>query len=263
MRRCEICLQAPPEISAIGIPRHGEASLVDDYLLPDHWCFHIYSYHGILELDGVSFPIGPGSASIIPPGTRMVYRYSGPSEHVYFHFLNRNVGPKVDIDLIFELRDHFAPMDRRARLAVGRARSDTGFPTAMLWSLLCEVVDLQQNRVGQSNLHGHPAVDLAIRHIEQRLSKPLAVAQLCDEVGVSNGYLSRLFQEYLGQSVLEYVRSRRADQAEHLIRSTTLPIKAIARSVGVPDLQQFNRLMHALKGKSPREIRAQHLRSLG
>ena len=56
-------------------------------------------------------------------------------------------------------------------------------------------------------------------------------------------------------SVLGYVRSRRSQHAEDLLMSTTLPIKAIARAVGVPDLQQFNRLMRDSKGLCPRAIR--------
>jgi methylphosphotriester-DNA--protein-cysteine methyltransferase len=55
--------------------------------------------------------------------------------------------------------------------------------------------------------------------------------------------------------VSEYIRRRRADRAEHLLRSTTLPIKVIARSVGVPNLQRFNRLMNETKGAGPRIIR--------
>jgi hypothetical protein len=119
MSRCRLCLQAPPEISALGVPRHGEASLVDDYLLPDHWCFHIYSYHAILVLDGDPIPIFPGCCSIIPPGMRRVYRYTGPSEHVYFHFRTSGDGVTADISTTLDLGDQYAAMDRRARLPWG------------------------------------------------------------------------------------------------------------------------------------------------
>lgn len=239
----------------MAIPRHGETHFVDDYRLPDHWCFHIYSYRAVLELDGEPHPIHPGCASIISPCTRMVYRYEGASEHVYFHFQADDVEPKVEFEQVFDLGDHYAEMDRRARQAIERKTIDSALATATLWSLLCEIAVLQRPGQGNQNLVGHPKIAVAVRHIEQNLSRHLTVAQLCREVGVSDGYLSRLFSEHLGQSVLSYIRSRRAEQAEHLLRATTLPIKTIARYVGVPDLQQFNRLIHQLKGASPREIR--------
>ena len=229
---------------------------MDTYLLSDHWCFHIYSYHAILEINGQPCSIFPGCASIIPPGTQMRYRYRGPSEHVYFHFRPAHGSPNADVAMIVDLGDHYSEMDRRARQSVIGSGIRSEFPTATLWSLLWEVVDLDRTHGRNRDLYGHPTVTAAINHIEQRLSKSLRVGQLCDEVGVSYGYLSRLFSRYLGVSVLEYVRSRRADRAEHLIRSTTLPIKTIAAYVGVPDLRQFNRLMHQTKGASPRAIRA-------
>ncbi len=239
----------------MGVPRHGEASFVDDFLLPEHWCFHIYSYHAILELDGVPYSISPGYASVIPPNTRMVYRYKGPSEHVYFHFRDPGGELLTEFATIFDLGEHYNSMDDRARKAVGRTLLDAAYPVATLWSLLCEASD-HQAHLGESP-HGNAIVAAAIRHIEQRLAEPLSVAQLCVEVGVSYGYVTRLFKHHLGLSVMEYVRTRRANQAEHLIRSTTLPIKTIARNVGVPDLGQFNRLMRQMKGLSPRSIRRQ------
>ncbi|AIE83674.1 Transcriptional regulator, AraC family [Fimbriimonas ginsengisoli Gsoil 348] len=235
----------------MGIPRHGEATRSDNYLLPEHWCFHIYSYQATIELDGAPVLIRPGYASLVPPGVRMVYRYIGPSEHVYFHF-KHDVGLRmVEVPVVFDLGDHYESMDIRARQAVGLGASNLTYATSALWTLLWESASLGDDTAD----NGHPLVNMAIRHIEQRLSGPLSVSQLCSEVGVSYGYLTRLFKVWLGLPVSDYVRRRRADQAEHLLRSTTLPIKTIAKTVGVPDLQQFNRLIHREKGASPRAIR--------
>ncbi len=237
----------------MGIPRHGDAQPVDEYLLPEHWCFHIYSYHATLEIDGCTHAIRPGVATLIPPCTRMIYRYEGPSEHVYFHFRPGSGGREVDAAMVFDLAEYFASMDERARKAVAASRLGSAYPQACLWALLCEAVEL-----GKGSTHygsHHPTVQAAVQHIEQRLAHPISVAQLCREVGVSYGYLTRLFKVSHGLTVGDYVRARRADQASHLLGSTTLPIKAIAKAVGVPDLQQFNRLIHGAHGCSPREHR--------
>ncbi len=240
----------------MGIPRHGEAQPVDDFFLAEHWSFHIYSYRALLELDGVPFEIHPGSASIVPPGTRTVYRYSGTSEHVYFHFRLSDGEPTVELPMVVDLGDSYAAMDERARRAVGRSTHDTAYPRAALWALLCELAEGEQQGASVCPATCHPIVETAVNHIEQRLAGPLTVARLCEEVGVSYGYLGRLFKIWLGCSVLGHVRARRAEHAEHLIVSTTLPIKVVARAVGVPDLQQFNRRMRQVKGASPRAIRA-------
>lgn len=250
-----LSLDAPPIISAMGIPRHGEARLWDDYLLPDHWCFHIYSYQATLELDGEPYSIRPGWASLIPPGVHMGYRYSGSSEHVYFHFRPSNEGAIIEVPMVFDLGRRYEEIDSRARIAVEYGAHYSTFARSTLWALLWEATLFQIDGQMAAPVYGHPAVDMATRHIEQRLGNPISVAKLCAEVGVSYGYLTRLFTASLGMSVSEYIRQRRADEAEHLLKSTTLPVKAIARTVGMPDLQQFNRLMHQFKGASPRAIR--------
>lgn len=238
----------------MGIPRHGEAQSFDDYLLPDHWCFHVYSYHATLELDGEPYAIHPGCASIVPSGVRMLYRYQGVSEHVYFHFRPNPSGQSIEIPMVFDLGDRYNAIDSLARKAVGQSMLHPSCANATLWSFLWEFYVHEEAHV-QAHSISHPLVQAAVQHIEQRLGGQLSVAQLCKEVGVSYGYLSRIFNAHLGKPVSEYIRSRRADNAEHLLCSTTLPIKVIARTIGIPDLQQFNRLMHEYKGASPRAIR--------
>jgi transcriptional regulator GlxA family with amidase domain len=187
----------------------------------------------------------------------MVYRYAGSSEHVYFHFRHDSSTPQVTMPMVFDLGTHYGEFDDRARRAVGTAGLHPPAASAAVWALLWDSYALCQTQSTVDSLGNHPLVAITIRHIEQRLGGTITVAQLCKEVGVSNGYLTRLFQEQLGTSVSEYIRLRRLQQARHLLTSTTLPIKVIARSVGVPDLQQFNRFIHLGLGAGPREFRRQ------
>jgi transcriptional regulator GlxA family with amidase domain len=45
------------------------------------------------------------------------------------------------------------------------------------------------------------------------------------------------------------------DRARHFLQATTLSIPAIAASVGIPDLQAFNKACRRELGASPRGIR--------
>jgi transcriptional regulator GlxA family with amidase domain len=45
------------------------------------------------------------------------------------------------------------------------------------------------------------------------------------------------------------------NRARHLLVSSTLSIPAVAASVGIPDLQAFNKTSHRELGASPRAIR--------
>jgi transcriptional regulator GlxA family with amidase domain len=67
--------------------------------------------------------------------------------------------------------------------------------------------------------------------------------------------LVRLFRRHLETTPVAYIRKRRAEHAKHLLIHTTLPMKSIARQIGLTDLQQFNKLLRKTLGRSPRAIR--------
>jgi transcriptional regulator GlxA family with amidase domain len=74
---------------------------------------------------------------------------------------------------------------------------------------------------------------------------------------VSHNHLTRLFRAETGSTVVGYVQARRMARARHLLTSSTLPIPAVAASVGIPDLQAFNKTCRRERGASPRAIRSQ------
>ena len=95
----------------------------------------------------------------------------------------------------------------------------------------------------------------AVELIERRLADDLTVVQIAETVGISTGYLVRLFREAYGETVVGYMGRRRIERATHLLQRSTLPIKVIAASVGIGDLQRFNKAVRAHHGIGPRELR--------
>jgi transcriptional regulator GlxA family with amidase domain len=101
----------------------------------------------------------------------------------------------------------------------------------------------------------NPVVLRAQEIIELRLGEPLRVAQLASLLNVSHNHLTRLFQENLGTTVAGYIRGRRVERARDLLMHSTVPVKAVAAQVGLPDLHQFNKTVRAVSGMSPRKHR--------
>ena len=84
----------------------------------------------------------------------------------------------------------------------------------------------------------------------------LRAEALAIEVDVSKSYLAKLFRKTCGDTVAGYIFARRTARAFHMLANTTMPIKAIAYAVGMPDLQQFNKAIRRRYGRSPRSVRA-------
>jgi AraC-like DNA-binding protein len=244
----------------MGVSIHGHADHPsrDTYRLPELWCLHFYRYEAEIDIAGQTFPLRPGYVSVIPPDTLMVYRYRGLSEHCYCHFRLKESDGTTSVPVAQDLGRRFTELEARMREVATGVGLPAGRRQAAVWEILWELA-YPESSAASSTQPGHPTVDRALQILEERLGDTLSVADLAEELGISYSYLSKLFGRYQGDTVVGYIRRRRAERAEHLLRSSTLPIKSIAASVGVPDLQQFNRMIRASTGNSPRGIRSGNL----
>jgi AraC-like DNA-binding protein len=248
-----VALDVPPVVHGLGVGVHGRSGrLRDRFLLPDLWAFHLYRYRARLTLDGEEHELRAGSVSLVPPGVVTQYEYRGVSEHLYAHLrlpagpVSRTVPAVADAGrLVAELTDLFGS-------------AVTAFPTApvpaaaYLWAALWRVCDVPAAAAEPAQARLAPV----LAHVESRLAHPLPVAELAALAGVSPTHLTRLFRQVTGDTVVGYVRRRRLARAEHLLRRTTLPVATVARSVGVGDLQAFNKLCRQQLGASPSAVRA-------
>ncbi|MEF3117617.1 GlxA family transcriptional regulator [Streptomyces chrestomyceticus] len=85
-------------------------------------------------------------------------------------------------------------------------------------------------------LAGPPPQDRLVRdltgYITGHLSEDLSPAALAARAGISSRHLSRLFTAHLGTTPARAVRAARTEAAAHLVRSSSLPMTAIARRCG-------------------------------
>lgn len=245
-----IDLSQPPKVAAIAKNIHGHLPS-ERFLLPELWSLHLYRYSGDLIVQGHSLPIRPGHAAVVPPGVMHEYRYRGVSPHLYVHFQLPNIDSPHLIPAMQDLGERFSVAYERLSQVIGR--TERGQVKARVWDLLWELASPPVADGGRAEQH--PSVELATRLIEERLSRSLSVSQLAREADITPSYLTKLFREVHGESVLGHIRRRRMQQAVHLLQNSTMPIKAVAASVGYPDLQHFNKVVRSETGNSPRGIR--------
>ena len=94
-----------------------------------------------------------------------------------------------------------------------------------------------------------------LKIINEDFSKHLSPKLFAAEFHVSESYLQRLFKKNVGQSIIEYINSKRLEQAKFYLEKTDMPIIEIAVSVGFNTRQNFIQLFKKDTGISPSEYR--------
>ena len=93
-----------------------------------------------------------------------------------------------------------------------------------------------------------------LQHIVDRIESDLAQAptlsQLAAEVGAHPAHVSRVLRQACGESIGEYVRRRRIEEAELALRGPQ-PLAEIAAAAGFADQAHFTRLFKRHFGVSP------------
>lgn len=253
MRETEIHLGEPPYVALIGVGVHGVASRTDVFRLPELWQLHLYQYEAELTVDGTTHTLRPGRVSLVPPGTTVRYRYRGRSEHLFAHLRIPPSGPPRTVPVVQDTGPELPALTGLLLQAVAAAPSEPDRTRAELWTALWRVAQLTPPVAAAPG--PHPAVTAAIAHIEAHLAAPLTIPEVARVAGVSHNHLTRLFHTETGGTVVAYIRRRRLERAHHLLRATTLSIPAVAASVGIPDLQAFNKACRRELGASPRALR--------
>jgi AraC-like DNA-binding protein len=247
----DLPLGAPPTVVSLGVGVHGTRRQFERWQLPELYALHVYSYHGSLRVNGQDFEIQPGNLSIIPPGSVMEYSYVGESEHLFAHLKIPASGVSRSVPTMRALGvegPSIADRLRAATLLVNPAHR-----SAEIWSVLWRVALLAKQSDGRPDVH--PAVQEAMNYVDAHFRESLTVPQIASAVRFSTTHLDRLFLAAAGVSLSAFVRQRRMETARHLLQETTQSISSIATSVGIPDLQAFNKACRRSLGASPRSIR--------
>lgn len=101
-------------------------------------------------------------------------------------------------------------------------------------------------------------VESAVRYITHNYSGAIDVGDIASHVGISRSQLYRVFMREIGSSPNEYLIRFRISRACELMDHSSLPISAVAASVGYEDALYFSRVFKKTAGCSPRDYHKRH-----
>ncbi|WP_160058237.1 response regulator transcription factor [Alkalicoccus saliphilus] len=102
------------------------------------------------------------------------------------------------------------------------------------------------------------AVRQAKTWIDHHLSEPLRSEETARHVGLSPSYFSTVFKQTMHISFSDYVKQRRMEKAEQLLRETNKPAYEIALLVGYEDQRYFSQIFRRHFHMTPSAYRREH-----
>jgi len=108
----------------------------------------------------------------------------------------------------------------------------------------------------ESTRQQHVLLKQAMDFINQNYSDPsISLDKVAKSVNISPNYLSAVFSQEVGQTLTEYITSRRIHEAKNMLRNTDLRLSEIAFAVGYKDPHYFSFVFKKVSGCTPSEYR--------
>lgn len=98
-------------------------------------------------------------------------------------------------------------------------------------------------------------VKRAIVFLQRNFARPLTRREVAGGIGVSEDYLTRIFNLELGISPWDYLNRYRIARAKKLLRDTEDAVEYVSSRVGFSDPAYFSRVFRRIAGVSPRAYR--------
>ena len=111
-----------------------------------------------------------------------------------------------------------------------------------------------QSKDSENDFHENLLL-LACRYIEEHLARQIRIDEIAQHCGLSKRHLNRIFTEYKGISLGNYIIHRKIDEARKKIMRNDRLIKDVASELGFGNISYFCRLFRKVTGKTPENYR--------
>jgi two-component system response regulator YesN len=109
-------------------------------------------------------------------------------------------------------------------------------------------MDHEINTKDQKNIQ---AIQKAVNYMNQNYEKKLTIDEIAQAVYLSPCYLSRIFKQSLGCTLMEYLTQIRVEKAKTMLKNPKYNIMQVAEENGFEDPGYFTRVFKKIEGITP------------
>jgi LacI family transcriptional regulator len=145
-------------------------------------------------------------------------------------------------------------LDQLMRPSGGRHRTRDPRPPQRI---VVPPIGVVSRRSTQTLAVADPAIAAVIRHVRDKARGPLAIREVVRASGLSRWVLEERFRRAVGHSIHEDILRIRLADAQRLVTTTDMPLKAIAPRAGFSSVAYMITLFRRHLGQTPAAMRRQ------
>lgn len=164
-------------------------------------------------------------------------------------------GYKLPLQPIQELQDFYGVEEWFKKLTFSWKEKLPGYEfitKTYLQELLYAIVLNKKNK--EKNYGNSLKVERVIAYMQENKYQKLTLKELSDFMNLSAYYLSKIFKESTGYSIIDYFNKMKIDEAKAMLAEGNIKIKEIAKKLGFSDEFYFSRIFKKTEGVSPSEF---------
>lgn len=96
-----------------------------------------------------------------------------------------------------------------------------------------------------------------MKYIDKNWSKPISPREIAGELGYNGSYISRVFKQYTGSSVIHYLNRVRIQYAQKILdENGKYRVADLAEAVGISDVDYFCKMFKKYTGYTPSQYKS-------
>lgn len=226
--------------------------------------FYTISGEGLLKYRDGSYPLMPKSAVMINCAEHHYYEcaknnsweflwlhFNGPSALGYYEEYAKRDPGVISGEVC-------SPIEQTIRSILSLLQSQSPNAEILVSNLIANILTtllIAEEKASSSNSYMPDYLKDAIKLIENRFTESLSLDLLSKTVGISKYHLARVFKEYMGITIKEYIILRRINYAKELLRYTDRTIEEIAYQCGFNQCSHFINMFKSYEDITPKRFR--------
>lgn len=224
-----------------------------------HYSIHFVTKgEGTLYIEDNKYPLKKGALFLCPANTRMAYHTSKNNPYTYFwiNFMGDKAleiltALNLSIDNPVVYPEHAEDIKQTFYELVSKSQTASNY---LALSALYKVVHLVQNKNTTAVTTSKIYCDQIVEYIKLNYANSeLKISHIADVLHLSPQYMSKIFKEEHGESIVSFLISYRINTARELLLSGATVSEASFK-VGYDDLSNFSKTYKKLFGTPPSEI---------